>query len=157
MNARGQGRPPKPTAVKKLAGNPGKRPLNEAEPDFRKYRNAPPAPASLDEIGAAKWKVIASELTAQGILASTDLHNLEAFCEAYSRWHQAAEIVKRDGITYIDDNGYPKKHPANTIAAEAIRAMVTLGGSLGLDPSSRSRLTGINKESTANPFAALLN
>ena len=28
----GRGRKPKPTALKKLEGNPGKRPLNELEP-----------------------------------------------------------------------------------------------------------------------------
>lgn len=41
-----RGRKPKPTAIKELEGNPGKRPLNANEP--RPERKAPRCPAWLD-------------------------------------------------------------------------------------------------------------
>lgn len=38
----GRGRPPKPTAIKELEGNPGKRPLNKNEP--KPKQTAPKCP-----------------------------------------------------------------------------------------------------------------
>ncbi len=41
-----RGRKPKPTAIKELEGNPGKHPLNDAEP--KPVRKAPPCPKWLE-------------------------------------------------------------------------------------------------------------
>ena len=41
-----RGRKPTPTAIKELEGNPGKRPLNDAEP--KPERKAPPCPKGLE-------------------------------------------------------------------------------------------------------------
>ena len=41
-----RGRKPKPTAIKELEGNPGKRPLNDAEP--KPEHKAPPCPKWLE-------------------------------------------------------------------------------------------------------------
>ena len=46
-----RGRKPKPTETKRRAGNPGNRPLNEAEPTATP--GAPPRPDHLDEDGRA--------------------------------------------------------------------------------------------------------
>lgn len=152
----GRGRKPKPTAKKKLAGNPGKRALNHAEPEFSKITDVDP-PEWLSERAAVMWKMILPELLRENVVALTDLHNVEAFCTAYDNWRMAQESIKAHGIVVAGATGGPVKNPALTAANETMRQMVTFGSLLGLDPSSRTRLIGGNKEKATNEFAQLLS
>ncbi|HCU2043988.1 TPA: phage terminase small subunit P27 family [Pseudomonas aeruginosa] len=151
----GRGRKPKPTAKKALAGNPGKRALNKDEPKFSDVTDID-APGHLRPRAAEMWSMIVPELLGAGVLAITDMHNVEAFCIAYDKWRMAEEEVQNSGITVTSAQGSPMKNPALTAANEAMRQMVTFGSLLGLDPSSRTRLIGGNKKPEANPFAELL-
>lgn len=152
----GRGRKPKPTAKKELAGNPGKRALNKAEPQFSKITNVDP-PDWLSERAAAVWRMLVPELLRENVLALTDLHNIEAFCAAYSNWRMAQEAVDQFGPVVESAQGSPMKNPALTAANEAMRQMVTFGSMLGLDPASRTRIIGGNKQKSTNEFAALLS
>jgi len=151
----GRGRKPKPTAKKALAGNPGKRALNKAEPNFSQVTDVDP-PEWLSERAAGMWRMVVPELLREQVVALTDLHNVEAFCVAYDNWRMAQESVQEHGIVVAGATGGPMKNPALTAANETMRQMVTFGSLLGLDPSSRTRLIGGNKEKETNAFADLL-
>lgn len=152
----GRGRKPKPTAKKQLAGNPGKRALNHAEPEFTRITNVDP-PEWLTERASIVWRMLVPELLRENVLALTDLHNVEAFCTAYSNWRLAQDSVDQFGIVVESAQGSPIKNPALTAANEAMRQMVTFGSMLGLDPASRTRIIGGNKQKSTNEFAALLS
>lgn len=152
----GRGRKPKPTARKKAAGNPGKRPLNEREPDFGLVTNID-APEWITGFGREMWERVAPPLLKQKVLQVTDLHNVEAFCMAYNTWRMASDDVKKNGTVVAGATGGPVKNPALTAMNEAARQMVTFGSLLGLDPSSRQRLMGGDRKPLDNPFAGLLN
>lgn len=152
----GRGRKPKPTAKKELAGNPGKRALNKAEPNFSTITNVDP-PDWLSERAATMWKMLVPELLRENVIALTDLHNVEAFCTAYSNWRMAQEAVDQFGPVVESSQGSPMKNPALTAANEAMRQIVTFGSMLGLDPASRTRIIGGNKQKSTNEFAALLS
>ncbi len=151
----GRGRKPKPTAKKQLAGNPGKRAINTAEPKFSLVTNIDP-PEWLSPNAAAMWQRVIPELLREKVLAITDLHNVEAFCNAYGNWRMAQESIEQFGIVVQSAMGSPIKNPALTAANETMRQMVTFGSLLGLDPSSRSRIIGGDKTKTNNPFADLI-
>jgi len=151
----GRGRKPKPTAKKMLAGNPGKRALNKAEPEFSKITNVDP-PEWLSDRAAQMWRMVVPELLRENVVAITDLHNVEAFCVAYDNWRMAQESVKQHGIVVAGAQGGPIKNPALTAANETMRQIVTFGSMLGLDPASRTRLIGGNKGKETNEFAQLL-
>ena len=152
----GRGRKPKPTAKKQLAGNPGKRALNTSEPEFSKITDVDP-PEWLSERAAVMWKMILPELLRENVVALTDLHNVEAFCTAYDNWRMAQESIRDNGIVVAGATGGPVKNPALTAANETMRQMVTFGSLLGLDPSSRTRLIGGNKQKATNEFAQILS
>ncbi|MGE6445053.1 phage terminase small subunit P27 family [Pseudomonas bubulae] len=152
----GRGRKPKPTAKKELAGNPGKRALNKSEPQFSKITNVDP-PDWLSDRASTMWKMIVPELLRENVVALTDLHNVEAFCVAYDNWRSAQESITQHGIVVAGATGGPMKNPALTAANETMRQMVTFGSMLGLDPASRTRLIGGNKEKETNEFAKLLS
>ena len=92
-----RGRKPKPTALKKLAGNPGKRKLNDAEPDFTEITDVEP-PAWLPDLAVEMWQTVMPELLAAKVLTVPDLHNVEAFCTAYAMWRDAEDHVKQLGV-----------------------------------------------------------
>lgn len=150
------GRTPKPTAKKELAGNPGKRKLNKAEPSFSTVTDIDP-PDWLGERAVMMWKMLVPELLREHVIALTDMHNVEAFCTAYDNWRMAQESVQQHGIVVAGASGGPVKNPALTAANEAMRQMVTFGSMLGLDPASRTRIIGGNKQKSTNEFAALLS
>jgi P27 family predicted phage terminase small subunit len=149
------GRTPKPTAKKVLSGNPGKRALNKNEPQFSVITDVDP-PEWMSERAATMWKMILPELLREKVVALTDLHNVEAFCAAYDNWRLAQESIQACGIVVTGATGGPMKNPALTAANETMRQMVTFGSMLGLDPASRTRLIGGNKEKETNEFAQLL-
>lgn len=150
------GRRPKPTASKELAGNPGKRKLNKNEPDFALVTKIEP-PEWLCPNSQEMWSRVVPSLLAEKVLCVTDLHNVEAFCTAYANWRAAQKSVTEFGIVVQSAMGSPIKNPALTAAKEAMAQMVTFGSLLGLDPSSRSRLTGGKKPAGTNEFSTLLN
>lgn len=150
------GRRPKPTAQKALAGNPGKRALNKNEPDFGLVTDIDP-PEWLGEHATRVWQMVVPQLLKAKVLALTDLHNVEAFCTAYDNWRLAQESIREHGIVVAGASGGPVKNPALTAANEAMRQMVTFGSMLGLDPASRTRIIGGNKQKSTNEFAALLS
>lgn len=150
----GRGRKPKPTAQKKLAGNPGKRALPENELQFDPI-SAVDAPAHLDELATECWETYAPLLCGQSVLCITDLHNLEIFCCAYSGYRQAmAEAAGQ--ITVYQDNGTMKKNPALSAANEFANQMRSFGALLGLSPADRSKIMAPKPKEDDNPFGKLL-
>ncbi len=147
----GRGRKPKPTALKKLSGNPGGRKLNENEPQFSQLTDVEP-PTWLSDLALTMWQTVMPELLSNNVLTVPDLHNVEAFCTAYARWRQAEDEVRKVGITIET----VIKNPAVTVINESLSQMMKFGSLLGLDPSSRQRLSGAAKDNTPNnPFAGL--
>ena len=90
-----RGRKPKPTALKRLEGNPGKRPLNELEP-------VPPTvalrcPNYLLPEARKEWKRLAPILMSMGLLTAADAVPFAGYCQAYARWREAQDEITRHG------------------------------------------------------------
>ena len=60
-----RGRKPTPTAIKELEGNPGKRPLNEAEP--KPAKKAPLCPKWLEPEAKKEWRRLSKQLEQIGV------------------------------------------------------------------------------------------
>jgi phage terminase small subunit len=80
-----RGRRPIPTR-QILTGNPGKRPLNQAEP--KPEAAIPECPPELGEIAKREWGRLVGELCALGLLTNLD-RALAAYCGAYALWAEA--------------------------------------------------------------------
>ena len=142
------GRKPKPTAIKKLAGNPGKRPLNELEPkpgptDAKMPRGV------LPKYGQKLWKDLAPRMIKLGVLTDVDLPAFEMMCIHYALARQALDEVHDNGLT-IEEEGKTKKNPAMQAFRENSQAYKALLVEFGLTPSSRSRIesTPLDNEPT---------
>ena len=77
-----RGPAPKPTAIKRLEGNPGKRKLNETEP--KPTMGVPECPDYLDDVAKKEWGRLTTILTAMKVLTEADYIALANLCQAYS-------------------------------------------------------------------------
>lgn len=132
------GRRPKPTAVKLLEGNPGKRKLNKAEP--KPDATKPTAPKHLQGEARKEWNRASKLLHQAGLLTSIDRAALAAYATAYGRWADSEEQLKKHGPVVKSPSGYPIQNPYLGIANKAMCEMRRWLVEFGMTPSSRSRL-----------------
>ena len=138
----GRGRPPKPTALKVLEGNPGKRPLNQNEP--KPEKKAPKCPSWLETDAKKEWRRLAKELEAMGLLTRIDMAVFAGYCQAYARWKEAEEFISKHGSILKTASGYIQQIPQVSIAQQNLKQMRNFCSELGLTPSARSRLNITN-------------
>ena len=154
-----RGRKPKPTHLKVVQGNPGKRTLNTDEP--QPEYTLPDPPDHLNEDARIEWDRTAAQLFRMGILSQADRGTLAAYCQAYGRWVQAeralAEMAQHDsrthGLLIRTSKGTAVQNPLVGTANKAKADMMRYAAEFGMTPSSRSRLSG-NNGSGDNPFDA---
>ena len=144
---------PKPTRLKRLAGNPGKRPLNRNEPEPEP--GIPSVPAHLDDEAKAEWGRISEELDALGLLTSVDRAALAAYCQAWSTWVESVEKLRSMGKIIKSPSGYPMVNPYVAIHNKALDHMHKYAVEFGLTPASRSRISVQPKRKKANRFEGL--
>ncbi len=148
---------PKPTAVKRLNGNPGKRPLPEHEPmpDI----TPPTCPSWLSYQARAEWRRIVPELERLGLLTMVDRAALVGYCEAWARYTKAAKEIQK-GFTYeaIDKNFQMKriKKPEVAICHDALNQIRTFCIEFGLTPSSRGKMNTAIKPPEQDPLDKML-
>lgn len=133
------GRPRKPTTLKVLEGNPGKRPINKDEP--KPIPVAPKCPAHLDPVARKEWRRISANLEPLGLLTQIDMAALAAYCQVYSRWVEAENQIRKHGMLVKSPNGYPMQSPYLNIASKAVEQMKAFLTEFGMTPASRSRIS----------------
>ena len=121
------GRRPKPTKLKLLQGNLGKRPLNQNEPEPE--RGIPEMPGWLKKfpIAVSEWKRESKELDDMGILTMADSSVLAMRCYLASQIQAEALELEKERGKYAQIKNLITEHRQ-------------IGSLLGLDPSSRSKL-----------------
>ncbi len=134
-----KGRKPKPTELKKLAGNPGRRPLNENEPKIRAGK--PRCPGHLNDYAKGVWKRVAPLLYEAGLLTLIDRDMLAAYCIEVGRSIEAEEILKETSNVIRNSNNNLVVNPWVRIGDRARETYTRLAVEFGMSPSSRSRVT----------------
>lgn len=138
-----RGRKPKPTALKVIAGNPGRRLLNRREPVPE--RDVPTCPSHLLPAGKAEWKRIVHELYELGVISRLDRASLAAYCQAYGRWVEAERKLTETPAILKMPSGYIQQNPWLTIATKQMELVQRFAAELGMTPSSRSRVETIRR------------
>lgn len=145
-NKSGQGRPPKPTALRLIQGNPGKRPINKSEP--KPKPSVPRCPAFLNRLARAEWHRVCRTLVALGLVTQIDRSALAAYCVSFARWSQAevdllamaAQDPTTHGTMLQTKAGHPIQNPMVNVANRAMADMCRYGADFGMNPSARSRI-----------------
>lgn len=147
------GRRPKPTKLKLLQGNPGKRKISENEPEPEIC--VPDPPDHLSDAAREHWEQVACELAEAGILTRIDRDALGLYCEAYARWVHANEQIQKFGPLVKAPSGYPMQSPFLAIANKAFDQMRAMLTEFGMTPSSRTKVQ-VERPDTADPLDEFL-
>ena len=143
------GRTPKPTHLKVVSGNPGKRAINKREP--KPKREIPSCPAYLSDVGKVAWGRLGVLLDRMGVLTEADGPALERLCDCYAEILECRQLIKEQGRTYssirgIGDENSPieqvlmKANPAVAMLADADRRFKSYLVEFGLTPAARSKV-----------------
>lgn len=142
------GRRPKPTHLKVVSGNPGKRALNKREPKPKKV--IPSCPEHLSTESKVAWGRLCVLLDRMGVLTEADALALERLCDCYSEILECRELIERDGRTYSsvsaakNEGEEPqfllKANPAVAMLADADRRFKGYLVEFGLTPAARSKV-----------------
>lgn len=154
MGARGPAA--KPTALKVLEGNAGKRELNKNEPKYDLSDDTKKPPAWLGTYGKKEWKRIFPLLEKNGLFTDADKIALAAYCQNVDTWVQAEKTKRAEGLTIETSNGTTVQHPAVGIANTAMTNLLKFGREFGLTPSSRANLSAEKFEDDDNPLLKLM-
>lgn len=138
-----KGRKPKPGAMKRLAGNPGKRAIKAPTDATATPCEQPPG---LSAEAAAEWQRITELLAQLGILGALDRAALALYCEAWSTWKHAQEETAKTGAIVKSPSGFPIINPWLSVANTAAKQIRSMLAEFGLSPSARERLTIKNDE-----------
>jgi P27 family predicted phage terminase small subunit len=146
-----RGPKPTPTQLKILRGNPGRRPLNDQEPQPATADVAPPDWLHGD--AAAEWARLAPMLKRLGLLTEIDGRALASYCQTWARWREAETKIEEFGMVIKGRGGYPIISPFVAVANRAMGQMKAFLIEFGMTPSARSRVHATSKQGVEDPFA----
>lgn len=154
MGARGPAA--KPSAIKMLEGNPGKRTINKNEPKYELTESGRKAPAWLGSYAKKEWKRVLPLLEKNGLITDADYVALCAYCQSVDTWISAEKIKRIDGLVITTSNGTEVQHPAVNVANSALANILKFGREFGLTPASRTNLSAEKHETEENPLLTLM-
>ena len=138
-----RGRKPKPTAVKQLQGNPGKRRVNGREP---KPKTPVKRPWGLGQGQQRKfWDEHAGELERLKILTGVDTAAFRLMAEHYAFAVQAARELREGGSLTVEGREGPKKHPLLQALRDNSQMFKSYAVEFGMTPSAFPTPVGGNR------------
>ncbi len=167
------GPPPKPTQLRLVTGNAGRRPLNKREPQPK--AGIPSVPKHLSPAAKMEWRRISRALAALDLLTGVDRAALAAYCQAWADWIEAEAQLSKFGkvvespyktetrtlksgtVVEKSSGGYPMQNPYLAIRNRALWFMHRFLTEFGMTPASRSRISvgdGGEKNRSKDPAAA---
>lgn len=132
-----RGPAPKPDSVRRLEGNPSKRPLRGQNP---RPKGMPTCPSWLSAEARQEWRRVAPELARLGLLTKLDRTALAGYCSSSAWWRKLQEIIAREGSVYLTAKGQLKIRPEVEIAKSMAETMRVFAAEFGLTPTSRARM-----------------
>lgn len=157
-----RGRKNKPTRLKVLEGNPGKKRLPKNEPTPTDT-SKPTPPSHLDKYGLDEWNRVCDGLHAMGVLFKIDMAILAAYCVSYSRWKHAEEELnktrkksEKNALIVTTAKGNIIPHPLVGVSNTAARDVLRYAAQLGITPSARASLGVTPKKGEKSKFAGLI-
>lgn len=141
------GRTPKPTALKLIEGNRGKRAIGKQEPDPTYLQDLTP-PTWLDAASQEVWNEVAPKLRAARVLTDLDVQLLAMGCISIAQYRRA---VRRAGDDLVkskhseDEEGNPVEtgeqvNPWFIVQSMSFKQAMAVFREFGMSPAARTRI-----------------
>nr|WP_136252867.1 phage terminase small subunit P27 family [Ningiella ruwaisensis] len=133
----------KPTVLKLLEGNPGKRAINKKEPKPQVKKLV--APSTLSVWAKKRFTYWAGKLAPVGITTDLDIGALTKLVEAEEEYSTLSKEIEKLGMTQVTTNmngdTIIKPNPAVPMRADAWRRIKMMYEQFGMTPSARTKLS----------------
>jgi len=134
-----------PTVLRLLKGNPGKRSINQYEPQPATDSILPPT--WLAGVSLKKWHELLPGLLTTGVMTNADVPTLARYCTMHEQFLLCLKEIRagRDQIEIKDKNGEivnVKATPAAINIFKLAASMLRIEQEFGLTPSARSGIVG---------------
>ncbi|WEZ08136.1 phage terminase small subunit P27 family [Priestia flexa] len=159
-------RPRKPANLKKGRSETKKDIAARQEQEQRlmgSSENVQNVPDYLDPLAKAYYKYMVTEMEIGGLLTNLDIPLIEQTADCLSKIRLCDEIINVEGILITTSDKYGrevlKEHPTVNTKMKYLNAFKALSTQLGMSPSSRAQLAGMQlkaKEEEADPLLQLL-
>jgi P27 family predicted phage terminase small subunit len=137
---------PKPAALKRLAGNPGKRELNRT-PEIKPPVRAPRPPEFLGDLAKEEWRRIAPILLRAGLYTELDREALIQYCMSVADYREAVEKINQTGGKVLQGtNGGYYQNPWVAIANRGREHSLRMIQEFGLSPAAVGRVQMIEQD-----------
>lgn len=141
------GRTPKPTALKVIEGNRGKRATNKQEPDPTYLTDMEP-PAWLAPAAKEVWNDVAPKLAAAKLLTEVDVQMLAMGCVAIAQHRYAVMRTGEDLVKVkheVDDKGElfgvgEHINPWMLVQSMTFKQAMAVFQQFGMSPAARTRI-----------------
>lgn len=140
-------RPPKPTALKLVTGNPGKRALNKQEPD-PDYLDKLDPPEWMPERAKAVWREVVPHLVKAKLATVLDVDAISMGCVAVANYRYAVNktgdhLLKAKHVE--DDEGKVVEvgehiNPWAMVQSMSFKQAMAVFQKFGMTPADRSRV-----------------
>lgn len=140
-----RGPAPKPTAIRRLEGNPSGRPLPEDEPQPPALFDPLKPPGWLKGKGRTVWNTVLPILVNCRVMSEVDLLSFARYCDIFDEWFKLRAHIKKYGTTLpiADADGRivkvvekPEFKQYRTLNRDILR----MEQEFGLTPAARSRV-----------------
>lgn len=134
------GRPAKPTQLKLVQGNPGKRAVNGNEPEPDLLQDLTPPPHLAAPV-AAVWNQLAPQLRKAHILTVIDTPALEIACDAIAVFRLSMEKTA-DGKVLVKnaETGNVSLSPWEIVKSMSVKRALAVLREFGATPAARSKV-----------------
>jgi P27 family predicted phage terminase small subunit len=136
---------PKPTAIRKIEGNLGRRPFNMLEPHPDQVE--PDLPSYLNTAAKREWRKLVPILQRMRVLTEADGGMLANICLSVARLRQiraAIDVLEKDGRSALlmenKRSGMVVVSPLIRQEHREVELLMKLSREFGLSPSSRARV-----------------
>ena len=133
-----RGPKPKPTHLKIIAGNPGKRPINKREPN--PIGNLKQAPNWMNDSQQKIWQIGIKNAPA-GLLKELDESIFVTWVVAKDFHKDATQMIAELGMMVTTPNtGEQVQNPYMAVVNKQAQIMMKAAAEMGFTPSSRTRV-----------------
>ena len=155
-----QGRKPKAREIQILEGRDKKNPARFKDEVPQTVKREPEMPAHFDEHATEAWTKLREIMVASAMWSASYQVTLELYCETYSNYRRAVELVRISGqalrSTNPDGSIELKRNPYSVELHRYKEELIRLSAEFGLTPSSRSRISLENNTEDNDDFLSLL-
>lgn len=146
-----RGRKPKPSYLRAIDGNAGRRPINADEP--KPSGNLLEPPADLSAIAQRVWRE-AIAAAPEGMLSSLDRSAFQGWCVQFATFQEADAKVQSLGLLVKapGEGGQPYQNPYLSVRNKAATLMRQFASDLGFNPTARTRVKITKPAKGSNPF-----